>query len=246
MTVGGLRCVRLAWQSCAVKLVYMKIERREVTDWSLSSVLLLALLEAMLVPPLGEMGLLNRTVADAVFISVLALGAWLFFDRTSVGKIFVAIATVSVVLRIGSVFWPQYQYPVADAWVSGLALLFMAWLVIAYTLAPGELNVHRIAGGVGAYLLLGIAFAQFHRLIALKFEGAYLLLGNPATFEQMDWRLNYFSFVVLTTLGFGDITPSHALAKSLSTFEALIGVLYPVVFLGWVVSNTRPDMDHRD
>ena len=224
----------------------MKIERRVITDWSLSSVLLMALLEAMLVPPLGEMGLLNRTVADAVFISVLALGAWLLFDRTAVGKIFVAIATVSVVLRIASVVWPQYHYPAADAWVSGLALLFMAWLVIVYTLAPGEINVHRIAGGLGAYLLLGIAFAQFHRLIALEFAGAYLLLGSPATFEQMDWRLNYYSFVVLTTLGFGDITPAHALAKSLSTFEALIGVLYPVVFLGWVVSNTRPEMNHRD
>ncbi len=224
----------------------MTIERRKITDWSLTVVMLLALLEAMVVPPLGEMGLLNRAVADALFVSVLALGAWLLFDRTSIGKVFVAIATVSVVLRIASVIWPQHQYPMADAWISGLALLCMAWLAITYTLAPGAINVHRIAGGIGAYLLLGIAFAQLHRLIALKFEGAYLLLGNPATFEQMDWRLNYFSFVVLTTLGFGDITPAHALAKSLSTFEALIGVLYPVVFLGWVVANTRPEMNHRD
>jgi hypothetical protein len=224
----------------------MTIERREITDWSLSFVMLLALLEAMVVPPLGEMGLLNRTVADAVFISVLALGAWLLFDRTPVGKIFVSIATVSVVLRIASVIWPGYHYPMADAWIAAAAILMMAWLVITYTLAPGQINAHRIAGGVAAYLLIGIAFAQLHRLIAVKFDGAYLLLGNPATLEQMDWRLNYFSFVVLSTLGFGDITPAHALAKSLSTFEALIGVLYPVVFLGWVVSNTRPDMDHRD
>jgi hypothetical protein len=224
----------------------MTIERREITDWSLTFVMLMALLEAMVVPPLAEMGVLNRTLADAIFISVLALGAWLLFDRTPMGKVFVAIATVSVVLRIASLAWPQYHYPYADAWFAAFAMLAMAWLVITYTLAEGEINVHRIAGGVGAYLLMGIAFAQLHRLIALKYEGAYLVLGNPATFEQMDWRLNYFSFVVLTTLGFGDITPAHALAKSLSTFEALIGVLYPVVFLGWVVSNTRPDMDHRD
>ncbi len=224
----------------------MTIERREITDWSLTFVMLMALLEALLVPALGEMGLLNRTLADAIFISVLALGAWLLFDRTPMGKIFVAVATVSVVLRMGSLAWPQYQYAAADSIVSALALLAMAWLMVIYTLAPGQLNAHRIAGGVGAYVLLGIGFAQLHRLIALKFEGAYLLLGNPASFEQMDWRLNYFSFVVLTTLGFGDITPAHALAKSLSMLQSLIGVLYPVVFLGWVVSNTRPDMDHRD
>jgi hypothetical protein len=107
---------------------------------------------------------------------------------TAIGKVFVAIATVSVVLRIASVIWPQYQYPIADAWMAALSMLAMTWLAITYTLAPNHINAHRIANGVGAYLLL----------------------GNSAT------------------------------------FEALIGALYPAVFLGWVVSNTRPDMDHRD
>jgi Ion channel len=224
----------------------MQMERRSITDFSLTIVMMLCLLEAMVVPPLGEMGLINHRLADAVFICVLALGAWLLFDRTPLGRMFVALATVSVVLRLASAVEPEYAYPVANAWLTAASMFVMAWLVITYTLAPGEINVHRIAGGVGAYLLLGICFAQLHRLIAMHFEGAYLLLGSPASMAQMDWRLNYFSFVVLTTLGFGDITPAHALAKSLSTFEALVGVLYPVVFLGWVVSNTRPDMDHRD
>jgi hypothetical protein len=224
----------------------MQIERHTITDYSLSIVMVLCLLEAMVVPPLGEMGLINHRVAEAIFIGVLALAALMLFDRRPVGKVFVALATISVVLRLASAISPGYEHPDANASVSAAAMLVMTWLVINYTLAPGEINVHRIAGGVGAYVLLGIGFAHLHRLIALHFEGAYLLLGSPATMEQMDWRLNYFSFVVLTTLGFGDITPAHALAKSLSTFEALVGVLFPVVFLGWVVLNTRPDMDHRD
>jgi hypothetical protein len=217
------------------------IKRREITDWSLSFVAFIALLDAMVVPPLGEMGLINKALADAVFITVLAIGAWLLFDRTTVGKVFIAVATVSVVLRIGDVLVPEYNYPFADAWMSALSLFSMAWLMILYTVAPGHINQHRIAGGVGAYVLLGLAFAQLHQLVALTWDKAYLVLGNPASLAEMQWRFSYFSFVVITTLGFGDITPAHAVAKALSTFESMIGVLYPVVFLGWVVSNARPE-----
>jgi hypothetical protein len=49
-------------------------------------------------------------------------------------------------------------------------------------------------------------------------------------------RLNYFSFVTLTSLGYGDITPVHAAARSLCILQVLIGVLYPVALLGWLVS----------
>jgi hypothetical protein len=222
------------------------IERREITDWSLTFVAFMALLDAMVIPPLGEMGLINKALADAIFISVLALGAWLLFDRTPVGKVFIALATVSVALRVGDVLLPEHSYPVFDAWMSSLSLLTMSWLMIVYTLAPGHINQHRIAGGVGAYVLIGLAFAHLHQLVALTWDKAYLVLGNPATLQEMQWRFNYFSFVVLTTLGFGDITPAHAVAKALSTFESLIGVLYPVVFLGWVVSNARPEHEGTD
>ena len=49
-------------------------------------------------------------------------------------------------------------------------------------------------------------------------------------------HLNYFSFVTLTSLGFGDITPAHPAARALTILEALIGVLYPAALLGWLVS----------
>jgi hypothetical protein len=222
------------------------MQRRDLTDWSLTAVTLLALIDAVLVPPLGEMGVISQTVADAVFVSVLALGAWLLFDRTSLGKVFIAIATVCVVLRISAAISPAWAVPVAEIWAATLTLFLMSGLLLMYTFAPGSINMHRVAGGVGGYLLLGLAFAQLHRLVAMQWDGAYLVLGAAATLEQMHWRLNYFSFVVLTTLGFGDITPAHAVAKSLATLQAMVGVLYPVLLLGWLVSHARPDLEHRD
>ncbi len=49
-------------------------------------------------------------------------------------------------------------------------------------------------------------------------------------------RLQYFSFVALTSLGFGDITPAHPLARSVTVFETLLGVLYPAVLIGRLVT----------
>ena len=67
-------------------------------------------------------------------------------------------------------------------------------------------------------------------------EVAYLVLGQPADYSSIVTKLGYYSFVTLTALGYGDITPAHPVARSLAMLEALIGVLYPVALLGWLVS----------
>ena len=47
----------------------------------------------------------------------------------------------------------------------------------------------------------------------------------------------YFSYITITTTGFGEIVPLHPLARSLVQLEAFIGVLYPVILIGRLVSD---------
>ena len=68
---------------------------------------------------------------------------------------------------------------------------------MAYTLAAGRINVHRVLGAVAVFLLIGIAFTQAHRLVAMQAPGAYLVLGVPADYRQIVTELNYYSFVTL-------------------------------------------------
>ena len=63
-----------------------------------------------------------------------------------------------------------------------------------------------------------------------------LLLGNHACFDGVGHGLVYYSLVTLTTVGYGDITPVHSLARSLATAEALIGQLYPAILIARLVS----------
>lgn len=212
------------------------LERRRITDRSLTVLTLVLLVEAIVMPPLVELGVVDRNWADAGFMGVLALATFLLFDRTAVGKIFFALAFISVVLRVANIRYPDAELRAADASFAAAALLALTWLTLLYTLASGHINAHRVFGAIGAFLLVGLAFAQLHRLVAMHVHGAYLVLGVPADYATVVSRLNYFSFVTLTSLGFGDITPVSPVARSLTLLEALVGVLYPAALLGWLVS----------
>jgi hypothetical protein len=80
--------------------------------------------------------------------------------------------------------------------------------------------------------------------MALMWSYAYALLEfyQPGSFNALEGLTSdsrqfflYYSFVTLTTLGFGDITPLTEKAKSLTILQAFIGQVYLVVVLAWLV-----------
>ena len=81
-------------------------------------------------------------------------------------------------------------------------------------------------------------WAFTYQVVALTVPQAFrlpegLTAGNPNALRQ---ELTYFSFVTLTTTGYGDITAVHPVARTLAMLEALVGQLYPAIVLAWLVS----------
>jgi len=94
-----------------------------------------------------------------------------------------------------------------------------------------------IRGAVAAYLLLGLTFAFAYEMITLKWPDAFTFANaRPTMPDALISHFVYFSFVTLTTLGYGDVTPNHPIARSLVTVEALIGQLFPAILLARLVS----------
>ena len=114
-----------------------------------------------------------------------------------------------------------------------LAVVLLGAIVSKGVFASGRVSLNRIMGAIVLYLLLGIGFAVAYDTIVVyvphAFAGAFE--GTPG-FER--WA--YFSFVTLTTVGYGDITPVATVARSVATFEAFVGQLYPAVILARLVS----------
>lgn len=89
-------------------------------------------------------------------------------------------------------------------------------------------------GSILVYLLIGIAFGEAARSVALLHPGAYA----SGTFARIDRaELYHFSLVTLTTVGYGDITPVHPMARSLAALEALTGQLFPAILIARLVSQ---------
>ncbi len=125
-----------------------------------------------------------------------------------------------------------------------LYLVAAAWFVIVCTLAvvvartvfgQGHVSFHRIVGAVLLYLLIALAFVSLFMLVGLQIPNAF----NGLVFEdnqKLASNLIYFSFVTLTSTGYGDIYPVHPVARSLCNLETIIGQLYPATLLARLVT----------
>jgi hypothetical protein len=83
------------------------------------------------------------------------------------------------------------------------------------------------------YLLVGLAWAMTDEIVAIQSPGA----SSGAVQETLGTaRWVYFSFVTLTTVGYGDITPVGSVARAFAILQAFVGQLHPVVLRGRLVS----------
>jgi hypothetical protein len=111
-------------------------------------------------------------------------------------------------------------------------------IVLMQVFREGPITIHRIAGAVAVYLLIGLMWAFVYQFIALQSPAAFKLPAAPETYtaETLQANLLYFSFVTLTTLGYGDILAVHPSARMLVMLEALTGQLFPAILLARLVS----------
>jgi hypothetical protein len=178
--------------------------------------------------------------ASHFLLESLTLAFALFILWLSRGRLAVAIATVAVVLDLTGVLlqlWVPLRASLLLAHLGSLTALFLATYVVGRAVfAPGPITAHRILGAVALYVNFGLMFATAYRAIWDLVPGS--LSGIPGDIPS--WAaygsILYFSFVTLTSVGYGDIAPVHAFSRALSNLEAIIGQLFPATLLARLVT----------
>ena len=101
----------------------------------------------------------------------------------------------------------------------------------------GRITTDRTAGAISVYLLLGLLWSMAYGLISAADPDAFSGL-EPFSLDQPGAQQDfiYFSFVTLTTLGYGDMSPVSQLAKTLAWAEAIFGQLFLAVTIARLVS----------
>ncbi len=116
--------------------------------------------------------------------------------------------------------------------------VFLVMAIIADFLHTQEVTTDTISGAACVYLLIGIIWSLAYALLEHIYPGSFhssmpkkvISLTNTSSFS-------YFSFVTLTTVGFGDITPVSKGAKLLVIMEAILGQLYIAIFLARIIGS---------
>ena len=206
-----------------------------VEDRGLSFFLAFLVLITTFVPmiPLSRAG---RIGLDLIFALMLFSGAIATIRHRALMYLVVALTVLEFTADLIVEFNPLIGHLGWDTAmkVSGMAIVVV--MTLRHTFRPGPISVHRVMGGVAAYLLIGLTWAFAYKLLmeerpdAIHFQPTITgsLTGEPS-------RLIYFSFATLTSVTYGDACPIHRIARSLAMAEALIGQLYPSILIATLV-----------
>jgi len=161
-----------------------------------------------------------------------------------IGTLLGVTATVAIVLGPAADASPQTS--LLTPTVHGLLavfLLFVCGCVFWELFHEQQVSVGSVSGALCIYLLLGVAFGSIYQLLDWIDPEAFAGLHR---FEAADESRNlrsggmlYFSFVTLTTLGYGDVTPVASVARNLAMIEALLGQIV-------LVAPAKRELGHLD
>ena len=195
--------------------------------------LLLLILAMLIIVPLADEFVRLRMLMDifwsAIFIAVIY--------AVSQKKHHILVGVLLALPMLGSI-WSRYfvQYSALEA-VGGLCgavfFIFAIIQILIFVYTQKEVTRDLIAGAAIVYLLMALAWSFIFGVVESLDPGSFSIPDIEGISTSRSFL--YLSFVTITTLGYGDITPVTSLARSLCILEAVIGQLYLVVQVAWLV-----------
>ena len=200
---------------------------------NLSLFLLLLVAVAFVLPALGFGRDDALLYADIAFSLLLVSGVAIAWGRRWLLPIAGFVGSVTLAMRWMAFLTPTRTMQVWSTSWSLTAILVIMWVLMSEVLSTGAVTPNRLQGAIAVYLLFGVGWAHAYHLAELAHPGSFNYVGGHMS-TVSDWA--YFSFVTLSTVGYGDITPVHPIARTLAMGEALTGQLYLAVLIARLVA----------
>jgi Ion channel len=209
--------------------------RERWSDRLLTALTVVLMLMLFIFAPLQAIGIKVFQVLG--FASALGIIGGVFLMS---GSPTVVVAMLAAFVMAGTAAISRLNSPsILDVYLLSGALLILGtmlvWVVARAVFSPGRITYHRIIGAILVYLSVALTFVALYSIVGLLVPNAFSGMSfgdNPALASNVI----YFSFVTLTSTGYGDIFPVHPVARSLCNLETIIGQLYPATLLARLVS----------
>lgn len=189
-------------------------------------------------------GTIGQDIFSVVTILMLLLSLKsLRTEKTWIWAVYFLVVFYVILTVLGRVFEHEL-------YVYLTLLILLMFFIGSFTRAAkqvlfvGDIDGNKIIGSLSLYILLGLIWAVIYLL---------LLAMDPTAFsgiETVNWqesfsRVSYYSFVTLTTLGYGDILPTNHLSEFFVYLEAIIGVFYMAIIVASLISLHLASLDRE-
>lgn len=181
-------------------------------------------------------------LADILLTCVLLSGIYALSQHASVVRTACLLAIVIFLLKI--VYYLSGKDEFFTLYIA-LSLIFIAQMlvmILKHLLTEKEVTGDLIMGSACAFVLFGLIWAYAYYLLEIF---------QPNSFKGIEQQSNdmgdflYYSFVTLTTLGYGDILAITKQARGLTVLEAITGQLYLAIMVSRLVSLHISESQHK-
>ncbi|MEA3488766.1 MAG: ion channel [Candidatus Omnitrophota bacterium] len=204
--------------------------------------LLTSLLFVLLAYPVFEKVPWSGKMLALLFSGILVAGAYVTSRESRIRFIISISLAVPTVLFL----WTDQLTPQKSSWSFFLDVIsysfmvaftfYTAVCVLLHLMKARKVTADILAGAACAYFLLGLSWTMLYLLLDLVQPGSFIFAEHFAQISPNKWSVfNYYSFVTLTTLGYGEITPVTSRAQSFAILEAVTGVLFTALLISRLV-----------
>ena len=195
------------------------------------SILLVCMLVGLMLAPLFGESDTGFTIARIVGVLILLAALSVVGVHRLAIVLFVPTLVVQLVAHRSNI--PIVV--VTSVILRGLFFAYVTGAIVWHVLRKPHITVDTIAGAACAYVLLGLIWANVYVLVERARPGSFDIPGSFLVGRDPTAALTYFSFVTLTTVGYGDIHPNDAGAGGVCAAEAIVGQLYLAIMIARLV-----------
>jgi len=173
-------------------------------------------------------------IIEVLVVLVFLIGVWSLAGRRNLFWVGGILVVLAFLLNLAGVLLDLIVLRYAMLIVLSVFLGLTIAIATRDILTADEVDLNRLTGAAGVYLLIGMIFGSVFFLLNVITPGA--LNGVKATgFNSGLVEMTYYSFVTLTTVGYGDINPVTPMARTLSFMEAILGQMYLTILVAALV-----------
>ena len=194
----------------------------------------LLILTVFVMPSIGLGDRHEEWYGDTVFLILICAGTAIAWRRRGLFLFSALVGIITLAARWMALWRPSRAWQLCSEVATLTVILVISWILVLHIFRRARpITAVSIQAAIAVYLLFGLGWAN-----------AYLLVmqGNPHSFHStvglsssssVEWY--YYSYVTLTTLGYGEITPLTRVARALATGEAVTGQLYLAVLIARLI-----------